>query len=126
MEGIEELRARVGRIERELARQSELRAAQDRDLSPVELKVDSATKLLQALGLVQSSHSRMLRDHGTRLDRIDGRLDAIDARLDAQGEQLNDHGRQLAEHGFQLTQLTADMAGTKNGVTQILQLLQAS
>lgn len=58
-----------------------LRAAQDRDLSSLETFVQATHSVVQAIGLTQSEHGRVLREHTVTLHEHSILLGAVVAKL---------------------------------------------
>ena len=96
------LEERVTRLEADMAEQKKLRAGQDRDLSDIGVKVHSNGQLLQALAKTQSEHTATLDRHTATLDR---------------------HTAMHKDHTGVLARLTLDVHGLREGVQQIIGML---
>ena len=82
--------------------QKRLRASQDRDLSDISEKLRVQGDLMQALAATQSQHTATLGRHTAILDR---------------------HTAMHTEHSTNLARLTLDMHSVKDGMQQIIGML---
>ncbi|MDI6098219.1 hypothetical protein QLQ12_06340 [Actinoplanes sp. NEAU-A12] len=82
--------------------QERLRAGQDRDLSDVAEKLRVQTDLMKALATTQSQHTATLAQHTATLDR---------------------HTAMHKEHARSLGLLTLEVHGLKDGMQQIIGML---
>ena len=88
---LEELDGRVTAIEARLDMEATVRAALDVDVSNLGVKLGSANRLLAALSVTQSEHTRTLARHTAVLDQLS-------ATIGAHSETLDSHTRTLDQH----------------------------
>ncbi|BCY06272.1 hypothetical protein [Actinoplanes sp. L3-i22] len=103
------LEARVTRLEERMDEQERLRASQDNDLSDIGEKLRVQHSLIQAMADTQSEHTALLNKHSAILDRHSAILDR--------------HTALHREHSTALAQLTLDVHILKDGVEQIVGML---
>lgn len=70
MTTMEELAERLAAVENRLGVVESLRSMTDADVSALEAKVSANGRLLKAMSEVQSDHTRTLRDHSGKLDKL--------------------------------------------------------
>src|ERR1700733_2644029 len=78
-DGIE---SRVGTLETKVETEAHLRAAMDKDMGTLSAKFGVQERLIQAISLTQSEHTSMLRDHTTRLTRLEVGQEELRTKLD--------------------------------------------
>jgi chromosome segregation ATPase len=103
------LEERVTRLEVRVDEQERLRASQDRDLADISEKLRVQGDLMQALAATQSEHTATLNQHTATLNQHTATLDR--------------HTAMHKEHSGNLARLTLDVHGLKDGMQQIIGML---
>jgi hypothetical protein len=74
--------ARLSRVESKVETEAHLRAAMDEDMGTLSAKIGVQQKLIQAISRTQSDHTKLLRDHTERLERLEVGQEELKTKLD--------------------------------------------
>src|ERR1700734_2075065 len=73
---------RLGKLEAKVETEAHLRAAMDEDMGTLSAKFGVQEKLMQAISRTQSDHTKLLRDHTERLEKLEVGQEELKTKLD--------------------------------------------
>ena len=76
------LESRVGTLEAKVETEAHLRAAMDEDMGTLSAKFGVQEKLMQAISRTQSDHTKLLRGHTERLEKLEVGQEELKTKLD--------------------------------------------
>jgi hypothetical protein len=76
------MESRLGTLETKVETEAHLRAAMDKDMGTLSAKFGVQEKLIQAISLTQSDHTKLLRDHTERLEKLEVGQEELKTKLD--------------------------------------------
>ncbi|MCU7728748.1 hypothetical protein ODJ79_33980 [Actinoplanes sp. KI2] len=102
---LEDHERRLTVVEERLDQEAGLRASQDRDLAAIAEGVRVQGRLIQALAVTQSEHTRSLAQLTDSVNEVNGKIDEVNGKIDGVNGKIDEANRTIDEVQGGITQI---------------------